>query len=115
MSKTIRSVAQWTCFSQVVLCALLVVSLTNVAEGQVGRLDHFRCYAAQGEGANSWVILQDQFDILGPGPGFEFAFIAPPFRFCNPVHKIDLLTGDESPIVDRTHHLTMYLRRSHPQ
>ena len=114
MPKTIRSVAQWTCFSQVVLCALLVVGLTNVAEGQVGLLDHFRCYATQGQGANSWVILQDQFDVLGPGPGFELAFIASPFRFCNPVRKTDLTTGEVSEIVDRRNHLTMYTMAAFP-
>ena len=108
MTKTMRSISQWTCFSQVVLCALLLLGVTTVAEGQIDRLDHFRCYDAEGPPANSVAILQDQFDLpdLG-GIGFEVAFVLPVFRFCNPVTKIDE-TGQVTDIVDRRHHLTMY-------
>ena len=65
-------------------------------------LDHYRCYAANGNPVFEGVGLVDQF------LSFTGRFVLDPVMFCNPVQKTRLDTGEVTPIMNRDAHLACY-------
>jgi hypothetical protein len=63
------------------------------------RLNHFRCYEANGERPRVSVTLEDQF-------GSDTVRVEQPELFCNPVEKIR--DGERFRILERRVHLTCY-------
>jgi hypothetical protein len=66
-------------------------------------LDHYRCYAANGNPVFEGVGLADQFQTA-----FMGHFVLDPVLFCNPVQKTRLDTGETSPVFNRELHLACY-------
>jgi hypothetical protein len=67
-------------------------------------LDHFKCYAVQGESVGVRVRLEDQFDVADGR--VERARVLTPVTLCNPVEKT--YAGVTTPIGDATMHLVCY-------
>jgi len=65
-------------------------------------LDHFRCYAANGNPTLEGVALVDQFLPFGG------RVVLDPVLFCNPVEKTRLDTGEVTPIQNPDQHLACY-------
>jgi hypothetical protein len=65
-------------------------------------LDHYRCYAANGQPAFEGVGLVDQFL---PALGH---FVLDPVLFCNPVQKTRVDTGEVTPIKNPDVHMACY-------
>jgi hypothetical protein len=106
-------------FSSAALFSLIVTLFAVLAGNTVADaqnldlgLDHFKCYrVTEGEPANAFVQLQDQFDVAVGTPTnsfFEHVVVRDPLLFCNPVKKI-LASGAVTPILNENNHLKMYL------
>jgi hypothetical protein len=81
---------------------LLAVPTEKNAEGFPEKLDHFKCYRANGFFRRRDVILKDQFV-----PDGVRTTVLRPFEFCNPVEKTH---GDAvTPINNPTAHLVCYV------
>jgi hypothetical protein len=69
--------------------------------------NHYLCYRAAGPPLGRVVILVDQF-------GTVTVQLVQRFRFCNPVEKTHILTGEVKPIIDGRAHLACYAYPRNP-
>jgi hypothetical protein len=89
------------------LCGFAAIALdqSRVMAQTDLKLDHFKCYITQGQPRDAKILLRDQFD----DPRQDDVFLRWPVRFCNPVEKRRLDTGEVTPILNPDNHLKMYL------
>jgi len=79
------------------LSSLEIQAIFNAGSaGKCKKVDHFKCYTAEGDSVNQIVDLQDQFDIEPD------VLVAKPKLFCNPVDK------NSEGILNPAAHLTCY-------
>jgi hypothetical protein len=102
-----RRLARFALLTGVIAGAMLWPAQAS-AQTAPFKIDHFWCYITTDQPKNVPVLLQDQFDRAFNPPIVENVTVWRPVRFCNPVQKIRLDTGQVTPIQNRLSHLKLY-------
>ncbi|HEY6352756.1 MAG TPA: hypothetical protein VI636_25450 [Candidatus Angelobacter sp.] len=89
---------------------LTVLVGSAIAQNPPVDLDHFWCYFIPNQPTlNIPILLQDQFDAAMPPPqNWEHINQLTLARICNTVDKIVTSSGKDFPMINPSHHLTMY-------